>query len=336
MSYQILNPGIELWFSQRYDAVIGFVRSAGYFVVAGAPICSDNDLAFVTKEFSETARAEHAVVCYFGAQDRLRLSLTHTASAEILLGAQPVWSPQSWLAHVTEKSSLRAQLLRAQNKNIIVEEWNIERASTDARLLRILDEWIESRNLPSMHFLVEPQTLQRLYDRKIFTALRNGIPVGFVIISPIPLRQGWLVEQIIRGHNAVNGTAELLLFHAMNFLQQEQAQIVTLGLSPLSVKSNIAQKKLPWWIHSVLTIVRKHGKRFYNFDGLDSFKAKFFPDTWEPVYAIVEQPKLTPRFFYATAKAFSKTSLSLFLLKGSIKAVDHEIHLGAKKIFKRN
>ena len=35
--FQILNPGIEYWFSQDGDVVIGFVTAAGYRVVVGAP-----------------------------------------------------------------------------------------------------------------------------------------------------------------------------------------------------------------------------------------------------------------------------------------------------------
>jgi phosphatidylglycerol lysyltransferase len=51
--------------------------------------------------------------------------------------------------------------------------------------------------------------------------------------------------------------------------------------------------------------VRLHGARFYNFDGLDAFKAKFNPEKWEPIYAIAEGASFPPRALYAIAGAFS-------------------------------
>src|SRR4051812_37695444 len=37
--YQIINPGIEHWFAAAGDAVVGYVKAAGFRVVAGAPVC---------------------------------------------------------------------------------------------------------------------------------------------------------------------------------------------------------------------------------------------------------------------------------------------------------
>ena len=51
--YQILNPGIDLWFSERSDAVIGYVRHRRMLVVAGAPVCALDQLAAVGDEFAE-------------------------------------------------------------------------------------------------------------------------------------------------------------------------------------------------------------------------------------------------------------------------------------------
>jgi phosphatidylglycerol lysyltransferase len=52
--------------------------------------------------------------------------------------------------------------------------------------------------------------------------------------------------------------------------------------------------------------VRAHGRRFYNFDGLDAFKAKFRPDSWEPLYAIANEKRFKFTALYAIAAAFSE------------------------------
>src|ERR1700712_2202209 len=70
-AYQILNPGIGLWFSSRGDAVIGHALRNGVRVVAGAPVCAPERLRDVVAEFAaDAARAGHRV-CYFGAGERL-------------------------------------------------------------------------------------------------------------------------------------------------------------------------------------------------------------------------------------------------------------------------
>ena len=58
--------------------------------------------------------------------------------------------------------------------------------------------------------------------------------------------------------------------------------------------------------------MRVHGRRFYDFAGLEAFKAKFQPTRWEPVYAIAGGSRVTPRTLYAIAGAFgARSPLSL-------------------------
>jgi hypothetical protein len=43
-AYQILNPGIEYWFSKDVGAVVGYVLRGGYVRVAGGPVCAADAL----------------------------------------------------------------------------------------------------------------------------------------------------------------------------------------------------------------------------------------------------------------------------------------------------
>jgi phosphatidylglycerol lysyltransferase len=121
----------------------------------------------------------------------------------------------------------------------------------------------------------------------------------------VPARTGWLVEQIVRGRDAPNGTAELLIDSAMRAIAKSGGRYATLGLSPLSERASVATASPPLWLRLTLRWVRLHGARFYNFIGLDTFKAKFNPEVWEPIYAIAEGPEFRPRDLYAIAGAFS-------------------------------
>ena len=57
----------------------------------------------------------------------------------------------------------------------------------------------------------------------------------------------------------------------------------------------------PPWLALTLRWVRAHGRRFYNFDGLDAFKAKLRPEAWEGIYAISAERRFSPRTLHAIA-----------------------------------
>jgi phosphatidylglycerol lysyltransferase len=140
----------------------------------------------------------------------------------------------------------------------------------------------------------------------------------------VPARRGWLVEQIIRAHDAPNGTAELLLDAAMRALALEGARYVTLGLAPLSLHSRFDQTRMPLWLRVSLRWVRAHGRRFYNFEGLDRFKAKFEPDAWEEIVALADSPRFPPRALWAITGAFAQSSPMLLLSRALLRAVRQE------------
>jgi phosphatidylglycerol lysyltransferase len=323
-AYQIVNPGISHWFAERGDAVVGFVERGLTRVVAGAPVCPPHRLDAVVAEFEQATAQRRRRVCYFGAEERLegllRVRRTHSA---VLLGAQPSWNPAHWSGILASKASLRAQLNRARNKGVTVVPMPSPEAAREAALRRVLDEWLATRGLPPMHFLVEPETLSRLADRRVFVARRENEIVAFLVASPVPARRGWLIEQFVRGRKAPNGTVELLLDAAVRTFADEGFEYVTLGLAPLS-RHGAAPISNPFWLRILLRWVRAHGRRFYNFEGLDRFKAKFQPDRWEPVYAIVNQPRFSPRRLYAVAAAFSDRSVLSTLVRALWRAIRTE------------
>ena len=326
-AYQILNPGIELWFSRAGDGVIGFVRHGRTRVVGGAPVCDLLRLEAIAAEFLDDTRARGERVCYFGAGERLDAILGASEKwSRVPLGAQPVWDPHRWPAAVSKRGSLRAQFNRARNKGVVVTEWASQMAENHPALRRCLAEWLEARHLPPLHFMVEPDTLNELRDRRVFVAERGiGNVMGFTILSPVPARNGWLVEQLVRGHAAPNGTSELLVDTALLAVAATGSSYATLGLSPLSQRAAVAVIRQPMWLRLVLRWVRLHGARFYNFVGLDTFKAKFNPEVWEPIYAIADGPVFSPRDLYAIAGAFSGGAPVLLVLRALAKAARQEV-----------
>jgi phosphatidylglycerol lysyltransferase len=274
--YQLTNKGLDYWLASDNSTVVGYVRRGRVLVVAGAPVCPVEELREVISKWE--AKRENNRACYFAAEQRLRNTIgADEQYSTVVLGAQPVWSPQSWHCAIASDPSLRAQLNRARNKGVTISEWD---PANSAKLQKVLDEWLSTRGLPTLHFLVEPDILGDLGDRRIFVAERNGEPIAFVTMAPVPTRRGWLTEQFVRGKHAPNGTIELTLDAAIRAVGESGAEMITMGIVPLSHRADSGVEN-PRWLRLLLAWVRAHGRRFYNFDGLESFKNKFHPDCWE-------------------------------------------------------
>jgi phosphatidylglycerol lysyltransferase len=325
-SFQIVNPGIERWFSDDGEGVVGFVRAGGYRVVVGAPVCDGRRLPETVASFERDARADGEKVCYFGAESRLEsLTAGDPQHDKFLLGSQPSWSPAKWAEIVHGHRSFRAQLNRARNKGVVVNEWTTEKATEHPDLKACLTRWLDSKGLPPLHFMVESDTLSRLENRRVFVAERGDQVAGFLILSPVAHRKGWLFEQFPHTPDAPNGTVELMIDMAMRTIADEGCSYATLGLSPLSKRANGESPTTPLWLRFILGWLRKHGQRFYNFDGLDAFKAKLRPERWEPVYAVCNEPRVSFRTVYAIAGAFSGNAPAALVFGGLVRAVRTEV-----------
>ena len=342
-AYQILNPGIARWISEEQRGMVGFVdagkrlgRHPGAWIAAGEPVCAEGEVANVADAFEAAAAQARRRVCWFGADSRLRDILGGKPGySEMVLGAQPVWDPHRWPTILAGKASLRAQLNRARNKGITVTKWTRREAEGNAELQRCLDEWLHTRGLPALHFLVELQTLHQLEDRWVFVATHDTSAVGFLVLTPVPARNGWLVEQIIRGKAAPNGTSSLLLNAAMTAAADSGSTYFTLGLSPLSLRAP-ASNPNPVWMRALFGWLRAHGRRFYNFQGLEAFKAKFVPDRWDPIVAITNEPRPSLGTLHAIADAFSgPRSPERLLGRAVFDAVGEELRTLSRK-FRRS
>lgn len=326
VSYQVLNPGMRHWFSRGRDAVVGYATWAKVRVVAGAPVCAAERLPAAADEFERHAFDAGERVLYVAAGARMeRRFADRDDHSLVYVGSQPVWDPREWRDVVRRKASLRAQLNRARNKGVAVGEWPPDRAQDAPELVAVLQDWLAHRGLPPLHFLTTPDLLGNLRDRRTFVATRMGRAIAYLIATPIPARQGWLIEAWPRTRDAPNGTTHLLVHAAMCALGDADARYVTLGIAPLSEHGESHDQPEPAWLRWTLRWVRAHGRRFYNFRGLEAFKASLQPAAWEPLYAIADGPQFTLRHLRAVAGVFSGGSPALFLGRALLHAATAEM-----------
>ena len=323
-AYQILNPGIRHWYNHSRTAVVGYAERGRYLLVAGEPVCPPDSLGRVTAEFEEFAKAHRRRVCYVCAAEPLRELLADSREhSTITLGAQPIWDPAQWPLIVKGRASLRAQLHRARNKGVRVEEVNSHAAAQDPELRRVLKQWVSFRRLPPFHFIAEPEILRGvLEDRVVMVAKQSDRAVAFLVGSPVPARNGYLIEVLARSRQAPNGTAELLIDAAMRRFANEARTYVTMGLVALSRHAAVHN---PPWLRSLMYFARTHANRFYNFRGLEQFRTKMFPSAWEESYLISKARRFSPLALYAVGGGFSGISPVRAMSLGMMKLVAEQL-----------
>ena len=154
-------------------------------------------------------------------------------------------------------------------------------------------------------------------------------------MAPIPARDGVFVEWIIQAPEAPNGTASLLLDRA--FRIASGARVLTLGLVALSTFAPLSTPPPPLHIRALLAWMRAHARRFYNFEGLQRFKAKFQPEAWEPLYLLAPRETIGLPLLHAVADAFAgpHRSPEALIALALAKAAGDEVALAARSLRQR-
>jgi phosphatidylglycerol lysyltransferase len=194
--------------------------------------------ARVANDFEGDAARNGETVCYFGAEARLRACIGIREPLARIARAQPVWRPAEWANIVSQNSSIRAQVNRARNKASMIRNGG-RKANNNTQLDECLHSWLATKGLPPLHFVVEPETLAA-WKIDAFSLRNEREGEAFLVLSPIPERNGWLTEQFPHRPGAPNGTVELndgrRIFAV---LAKDGCEYVTLGLSPLSKRAKI-------------------------------------------------------------------------------------------------
>lgn len=271
-SFQILTSDLNYWFAGQ--ACVAYADVGGAWVALGGPIGPKELEGETTRLFIEEARRRGKRVRFFAFENEIPADAGLTA---LHIGEQPVWDPADWPNSLPSK--IRGQLRRDLKKAIVSlrlatpQEIEDPTSATRRGLDAVISQWLDSRKMAPMDFMVQLNPYYLARERRFFVAELEGKVVAALIAVPVYGRNGWFLETLLRDPRAPNGTVELLFSHAMETFAAAGSSYVTFGLCPLSGSSDNLTK-----------LIRRGARSFYNFDGLRKFKGKLGPSDWEPVY----------------------------------------------------
>jgi phosphatidylglycerol lysyltransferase len=309
-SFQAIEPGFRYHFDSD-DACVAYVETGHAWVAAGAPIAAPDRMAEVALGFVRAARRQARRAAFFGTEQRfVNLALFDSMA----VGEQPEWNPQAWSAALARSRSLREQLRRARAKGVRVRRLSVsEIGEAELPVRRAIEQliarWLKSRSMAPMGFLVRVHLFDFLEERRVYVAERGEQLCALLALVPVYARNGWFVEDLLRAPDAPNGTNESLVDRAMRDAAADGCSYVTLGLAPLG-------GDVERWLRAA----RRLGSGLYDFSGLRTFKDKFQPREWVPIYLSHPRETSSHLALYDSLVAFSQGGLLRFglgtLLRG--------------------
>jgi len=311
-SSQLREPGF-LFFWPDDDACVGYFDTGGAWVAAGAPLAAPERLAEVAAAFVAAAARAGRRACFFAVEARFAEQCRLRA---LPIGEQAVWDPQAWAGVLASSRRLREQLRRARAKHVQVRSLNVaevpEPSQATLRTLQgLTHRWLSTREMAPMEFLVRVEPLVVLPEHRLYVAERAGQVVAFLQLTPIFARGGWLFQNLVRGPDAPNGTAELLIDTALRAVAGEGCRYVTMGLAPLSGD-----------VPGPLRMARRLGRALFDFAGLRAFRARLRPTAWTQQYVCFPPRQGAARSLLDVLSAFASGSLARFawrsLLRGPL------------------
>lgn len=153
-------------------------------------------------------------------------------------------------------------------------------AETMATLKDISDEWLTSKSGGEKGFSVGAFDAERLTQFPIATVSFEGRIVAFANLWLTETREKATIDLMRQVDDAPSGLMDFLFTELMLHFKEEGYREFSLGNAPLSGLDARRGAKLSTRLGA---FVYRHGRQFYNFEGLRNFKEKFDPD-WRPVY----------------------------------------------------
>lgn len=280
MAFSTLQPGMR-YFDMPGVGYIAYRQYCGTRFALGDPVCAFADIPRITGQ----ALREHRRTCFVQVREHTAMMLRDEFGLRILhMGVETLLPLARWNLTGKRKQVVRTARNQAAQRGITVEEDDrIPREEIE----RVSGAWLDTRRVRGrqMSFLVRPLDRRLDRDARLFVARREGEMTGFAVFDPI-YSQGRIIgytPDITRSsEDFKQGVYYCLMLAAAERFKSEGAEILNLGLSPLST-SNGTPRSESRLVTRGLDLLFERGSRFYNFKGVCFTKSRFC-GTEVPVY----------------------------------------------------
>ncbi len=317
ISYFALSEEKSYFFSASRKVVIAYVLEGNVAVVAGDPIGPESELAGALREFKEFCYQQDWTIVFWQVRNDL-VDLYHSFGMHLLkIGEDAVINTQTFTLKGGAMANVRSSAKRAEKEGlkVVVYHGQVQNIEQLVQMEQISQRWLAQKGGLEMGFSLGQ--FDSVGDPEQITALAiddNNHVHAFVTFIPIYGRKGWGLDLMRRAERCAPGTMELLLARSIEFLKNCGAEMVSLGLAPMSNATN----EDPSLLDSSIDLLTHRFGDLRNSQSLFNFKKKFQP-TWESRYLVFSHTLTLPKIGWALYKAHQQDATILRTVRRSLK-----------------
>ena len=317
ISYFALEVGKSYFFSASGKTVISYVLEGNVAVVAGDPIGPEEEMLAAVQEFMAFCQVQDWRVVFWQVRD-VTLDLYRAAGLHVLkIGEDAIVNTRTFTLAGKAMANVRASAKRAEKDGVHVVFWRgqVQDVEQLAQMEQISHTWLARKGGSEMGFSMGSFDPYGDSEQVYAVAIDNENTVhAFVTFVPIYGRNGWGLDLMRRAENAAPGTMERLLASSIEYLGSDGADMVSLGLAPLS---DVNCTNRTFLGNSVDFLTQHFGNPGKN-RSLFNFKKKFQP-RWESRYLIYSGTLSLPRVGWALYRAHQHDVTLLKALQRALK-----------------
>jgi phosphatidylglycerol lysyltransferase len=314
-----IAPGANAWSCPQIDGAIIYGKFGRVWLAAGDPLSDVEDGTDLAIQFAKAAQTKGRIAAFVPATARFAREATRNGFTAVKVGAAPYFDLTTWAPRGDKAKKIRAGVNQARRAGVTVESWHSFDSTTKSETAELCLRWLGTRRAAtSFGWLLALDPFANSERKRYFGARDSeGHLVGLLAASPMPARECWYLEDVLRQPDAPQGTADLLVVEALTRLAAEGEKLATLGTSPLARDGE--DVVLPGdhrMVERALAIASKQLDPFYNFEGLRRFKAKFVPTFWESEYVLAKRGVMVPpRVAHAIVRAIAPGGVTQLLTR---------------------
>jgi phosphatidylglycerol lysyltransferase len=324
-----IAPGANAWTMPGVDGSIVYGEFGRVWLAAGDPIARPEDVQALVRGFLSAAKREKRIAAFVPTTEAFATQAIDLDLSVLKVGAAPYFDLKSWDPRGNAAKKMRAGVNQAIRAGVTIERIEELSESVKLEITRLSLDWLESRRAAtSFGWLLAVDPFAQFERKKLFAARDQAEQlIGLLSVSPIPARNGWYLEDVLRAKNSPSGTSDLLVVETLKYLKAAGAELATLGTTPLTAlgKDNLSTGEHLMFAKGLKTLSRRFGA-FYNFEGLRMFKSKFVPTWWECEYALVPKGSMVPpRVAYAILRAMVPGGLKQLLTRKALRSIKNRV-----------
>jgi phosphatidylglycerol lysyltransferase len=317
ISYFALEPGKLYFFTASGKSVISYVLEGNVAVVAGDPIGPEEEMLPAIQQFTTFCQEQDWTVVFWQVRDA-QVDLYRAANLHVLkIGEDAIVTTRTFTLAGKAMANVRSSAKRAEKEGIRVVFWHglVRDIDQLSQMEQISRSWLARKGGSEMGFSMgrfDPYCDdQQVYALAVDTTNRVH---AFVTFVPVYGRNGWGLDLMRRADQAAPGTMERLLASSIEHLGMEGADIVSLGLAPLS---DVNCANHTFLGNSIDFLTQRFGNPGKN-RSLFNFKKKFQP-RWESRYLIYSGTLTLPKVGWALYRAHQRDVTLLTVLQRALK-----------------